>query len=942
MMSGLAKHVPSPSEPINDISGSKEALGIDLVYDDEEAIPLLLQVIQEEIKSRGLLPRLTPFNKAQDCVREGARVIAFLSGKSLLVVPDDIRFRAFQHIAQNAASLVCLTSCGIVEGRDPDGAITAGLLRTIGSENPITRYLSIDIDADRFNTNEPGLVQCILDQESAIQQGYIDETETDTEDREFVWQNECLYVSRVVQDPGFQGYSEVIQAPKTCGTSRTRLGSDPVRADFETPGVLSSLYFKPYKALWRPLPPDWIDIKVVAVGLNWKDVGLTSGRFDGSNLSSEYTGIIIAIGSIVTDLAVGDNVYGTGKGHFGNFTRQKAETTHRLQTGDNLVEMATMPLVYMTAVYAFENLAHLQRGQTVLIQSATGGLGLAAIQFARAKGAEVFATVGTADKAKFLVDMMKVPKSHIFSSREQSDLPRAAKMTKKGGFDVILSSSKGDMLYASIKALAPLGHITDVGRIDVTDARATGLELFQMGATFSSFDLSILLDSDPSLGGKLLQTVDKHYRNGSIGPIRPFRAIDVSKLDQALLEFSKGTHIGKFVVTYLDLNTMVRFMPGPRAVRFQAEACYIVTGGFGGLGQSMIGWMGAHGARYLVALSRRGIDSPGARAFIGSMKRRGIEVQAVTCDVGKREQVNRVIADVAASRPLRGIIHSAVSYLDISFEKVSIERWRESLVAKVDGTKNLHEATTAIPLDFFVMSTSIESICALATQSAYTAANNFQDYFARYRRRLGLPATAISFGFINDVGPLSTNSITVDLFARNKVLTIPEHQFLALLELALLNDQAQGTPGATSWLGQKEDPLSAANMITCMDPAALAAKKLDEEEEAGIQSTMYDQAIKAGPEGVANTADLVKRGITSTVAEMLFIDPLGVNASKSIAGHGVDSLIAAEMRNWFHQAFGANISMLELLDARTSISELWESIASAAVKTGADVTAAQN
>ncbi|KAI0535679.1 hypothetical protein GGR58DRAFT_503995 [Xylaria digitata] len=670
MMSVLAGHALGPNKSINDGSGSKKAPGIDLVYDDEEATPLLLQVVQKEIESRGLLPRLIPFNEAQDRVRKRARVIAFLSGKSLLLVPDDIHFRAFQHIAQNAASLVCLTSCGIVKGRDPDGTITAGLLRTIGSENPITRYLSIDIDAEKFNTNEPELVQCILDQESAIQQGYIDETEARTEDREFVWQNGCLYVSRVVQDPGFQGYSEVTQIPGTCGTSRTRLGSDPSCGE-----------------LWRPLPPDWVDVKVVAVGLNWKDVGLTSGRFDGSNLSSEYTGIIAAIGSAVTDLAVGDHVYGTRKGHFGNFIRQKAETTHRLQTGDNLVEMATMPLVYMTAVYAFENLAHLQRGQTVLIQSATGGLGLAAIQLARAKGAEVFATVGTTDKAKFLVDKMKFIEG------------RYAVCVNKG----------------------LLGHIIDVGRIDVTDAKAIGLELFQMGATFSSFDLSLLLDSDSSLGRKLLQTVDKHYRNGSIGPIRPFRAIDVSELDQALLEFSTGT---ASIVTCMD--------PAALAAK-------------------------------------------------------------------KREEEGAGIPSTTVPRWYRD---GRVSHVMRAFD---------------DARRHFSDADT---------------------------------------------------------------------------------------------DQATDDGGGKSTVARLR--------------------------------WQYNQAIKAGPEGVANTADFVKRAITSTVAEMLFIDPLGVNPSKSVAGHGVDSLIAAELRNWFHQAFGINISMLELLDARTSISELSESIASAAVKTGVDVTAAQN
>lgn len=130
-----------------------------------------------------------------------------------------------------------------------------------------------------------------------------------------------------------------------------------------------------------------------------------------------------------------------------------------------------MPVVYMTAVYAFDHVARLRKGQKVLIQSATGGLGLAAIQLARSKGAEIFATAGTEEKAHFLVDSMGIPSSHVFTSRDPSALSRAASMTTgKGGFDVILSTVVGgDMLYESLKSLAPMGHLIDVGRLDVLD-----------------------------------------------------------------------------------------------------------------------------------------------------------------------------------------------------------------------------------------------------------------------------------------------------------------------------------------------------------------------------------------------------------------------------------------------------------------------------------------
>ncbi|KAI1398297.1 polyketide synthase [Hypoxylon fuscum] len=928
--------------------------------------PSLVSRLSEELERRGISAKVASIDNTLNDMTSNPHVVAFLDRENLLLDADENRLKIFQHLARRAVSMVWITPCGMVRGRNPVGALVTGLLRTLGTENPVLRFRSIDIDAKNFDVEDAELVRCIADQEVALQQ---EQPSEEREDREFVWQDGCLWVSRLVPDAGLQGYSEMAKTPLSRGgTALLPLDNQgPVRVAFETPGILSSLYFQPYTELWKPLQKDWIEVKVAAVGLNWKDLGLSSGRFDANNLSSEYTGIVTRIGSNNTGFSIGDRVYGMGRGHFGNYTRVPAAFAHKLLPSDDFVEVATMPLVYMTAVYAFEYVTHLRKGQTVLIQSATGGLGLAAIQLARAKGAEIFATAGTPEKVRFLTETIRIPSSHIFSSRDVTDLVKAAAQTRKGGFDVILSSSRGDMLYASLKALAPLGHLVDVGRMDVQDAKSIGLELFQKSANFSSFDLTLVLDNDPVVGAELMQAVDKYYRAGQICPIRPFTPTDVSQLDQVLLGFSKGTHIGKLVVTFQNPESLVKMLPAAPAARFDPEAGYVITGGLSGLGRSIIRWMSDRGAQNFVVLSRRGGDSPEAQTLAESFASRSVTVQPVACDVSKRESVVSAVEKASRSWPIKGVVHTAVSYEDLSFDKLTAERWRQGLAAKVLGTMNLHEATSSLPLDFFVMTTSVEPVFAPATQSAYTASNNFQDYFARYRRRLGLPASTASFGLVSDVGHLSTDSTAADLFARNKVLTMTEHQFLSQLEPAFLGSELDKTE--TNWIGKQHDPLSAANFITCMDPAAMATKKR-EETEAGISSAAsprwyndgrvsllmrafndaqrhaddadaaqnaadqggksaaarlrreFDEAIKSGPDERTKTLALVTGGVTTAVAEMLFIEESGVNLGKTVADHGVDSLIAAELRNWFHVALGYNITMLDLLDAHTSINAL--------------------
>ena len=942
--------------------------------------PAFLSQLSREFERRSLVVKTGSLEESPNEIPLNARVVAFLNGENLLLDADQRRFGLFQHLARNTASMVWLTSTGMARGRSPDGAVVGGLLRIISNEVPSGRFISIDIDADDFNVaNEDELtelVRVIGDQEQALQTS----DGGSKRDGEFAWHSGCLQIGRMVPDAALQGYAERFITPATHGTKMLPFDTQgPVCAAFETPGMLSSLYFRPYtELLQQPLPQDWIEVKVAAVGLNWKDVALCTGRFDANNLSSEYAGIVTHVGAdAATQFAVGDSVYGLGRGHFGSHVRAPAAFARKASPRDDLAMLATLPIVMMTAVYAFEYLARLRRGQKVLVQSASGGLGLGAIQLARAKGAEVFAIAGSHEKVRFLVEDVGLQSSHVFMGRDASALSQAAAATNNNGFDVILSTASGDMLHETTKALAPLGHLIDVGRLDVMDAKAISLDLFQKGATFSSFDLYLVVDRNPELGKELMQAVDNHYRAGRIAPISPVTVSDISQLDQTLLSFSRGTHFGKLVVK-TNPNSLVRMVLSPLAASFDPKACYIIAGGLEGLGRSIIQWMGDRGARDVVVLSRRGTSTPEAWSLVEAMAERGVHVHPVACDLSNKEKVVQAIEQASSRRPVKGVVHSAVSYRDISFEKLPLEGWRDGLAAKVSGTRNLHEATKSLALDFFVMTTSFPAVLGFATQAAYTAANNFQDQFARYRHRMGLPATAAQFGLINDIGHLSTNNTTLDMMARNKALTVPESYFLRLLEPAFVGHETAMA---------MDDALAAATYTTCVDPAHMAAKEREDAElgipsgaeprwfrdarvshiiqalndalrhgsdgDAAGQATQDDgrsaiarlrrdmddavQQTRTAPPGTeqqeqrARAVELVTAAVKTTVAAMLLMDESTVSAARAVSAHGVDSLIATEFRNWLHVALGAKISMVDLLDPRTTISVLAARIVDAAV-----------
>lgn len=956
------------------------------VLHSSRAAPPLVEKISRELEQRGVVARTRSFEDGLGGLGPESRVVALFNEEHLLVNASEEAFNLWQHLARNASCLVALTSCGVSKGRNPDGAVIPGLLRVLQNENPAAEYVSVDVDAQDFDVGAGDveeLARCVVDRERMLGRGAPHDPPQDPDgsprDAEFSWQDGCMWVGRHVPDAGF--HSQHGTDGRRVRPELLPLGSQgAVRAAFETPGVLNSLYFTPYKELLGPLPPGHVEVAVSAVGLGPRDLDHWTARADGDHLSSEYAGTVTAVGAQAGGLEVGDRVYGLGKGQFGTHAAVPAALASKLRAGDDVVRMASMPLAYATAIYALDHVARLRKGQSVLVQPGTSSFGLAAISLARAKGANVFAMVDTAEQAGFLTGDVAMSAPHVVTTPSLAALRRTAQLTGKGKFDVIISTARGELLDSLVRVLAPLGHLLDVARVDPrTTTPAIDLGALPYNASYCSVDLFSILDSEPALGSELMQAVDGLYRKGVIGPIQRTETTDVAQLHAALGGIPDM--IGKLVVSFENPESLVRMAPLGPTVRLDPDACYVLTGALGGLGQSLVRWMVSRGARHLALLSRRHVSSvPEAQELVESLASRNIDVQCLACDVTKMDQVTSAMHEIASARPIKGVVHAAVSYLDLTFDKLSPSRWSESLSAKVEGTRNLHEATLSMALDFFVMTTSALSVYAFPTQGAYAAANSFQDAFARHRRRMGLPASTVSFGLIREATSVGTSDTTVHLFERNRTLTLGESQFLAHVEPAFLNNRTVVTTTAASddgaatpegqqqqqqWPGQHDDPLSAANLHAYLDPAGLMALEREglttaaprwhgdgrvslvmraladarQQQSAELRASLdgqdgapnknsaaslrreFDAAVGAagGPEGRAAAEALARDAIVRAVADMLFVDAEGVDPARSVADLGVDSLIAAELRSWFLRALGADISMLDLLDPNVDI-----------------------
>lgn len=615
-------------------------------------------------------------------------------------------------------------------------------------------------------------------------------------------------------------------------------------------------------------------------------------------------------------------------------------SVQKMTKKDKFEEAASMPVAFMTAIYAFNHLARLSKGETVLIQSATGGLGMAAMQVAKHVGAEIYATVGNADKVEMLKKEFDVPEDHIFNSRELSSPSKILAATKGRGMDVILCSAAGEAMQESWRAIAPMGRFIEVGRTDVLDHGKLNMEVFKRNATFSSFDLGLLNQQKPAKVASLMAEISHLYRQGHIRPFRHVKTFDVSQLEQAMMHFAKGTHVGKIVVTFQDPNTMLKVRPTPKQVAFDPNGAYLLAGCLGGIGRSISIWMAEPGAKHLIYVSR---SSPNVHAteMLDDLHAMGVSTQTIKCDITSKSAVVSAVAQV--TKPIKGVIQAAMVVADAIFDSMTLSQFKSVTDPKIAGTINLHEATLSQPLDFFNMTSSIVTMIGTATQGSYCAGNAFQDSFARHRLSLGLPAQSFALGMILEVGFVSQLPEVQKSLMRNGVYGTGQLEFLKLLEASFVKQ----TPDP-KWSAM--DSLASSHLLTGLEPVkldqlyrkGLAAeftwhtdarfgRLLQALEDLSHKNNYSKSSDGLATDVLASTSpvefrQIVTKAILDRLAKLLFTPSDEMDPSRGVSEYGMDSMIAAELRNWFVKSFQTDVTFLELLNPQTKILDLVEKV----------------
>lgn len=430
------------------------------------------------------------------------------------------------------------------------------------------------------------------------------------------------------------------------------------------------------------------------------------------------------------------------------------------------------------------------------------------------------------------------------------------------------------------------------------------------------------------------------------------RMFEADDIGSAFRHMQTGRHIGKIVVKMPEVPHSLKYKPIEKRYIFSPTRSYLLVGGFGGIGRVLATWMVTNGARHLVIMSRSAGQSESDQAYVKELESQGCTVAIVHGSVEDAESVEQAVS--ASEHELAGIVNLSLvlqvglpglqttlkSVLklpnfgkDELFANMSYAQWLAPQGPKIRGTWNLHNACSEKQLDFFVLFSSVVGTSGNPGQSNYGAANTFVDSFVTYRRSLGLPATRVTLGAVEEVGNFSRNTRLVELFQTQSRFSLSEKEVIDAFRLALPHTNTTTDPpsliaspldimvGVTSFLNPDQMEINNSKALFEQDvrfniPSLMRTSKAEaHNQEADVLLRLF--------EAIANDPSF----LNDPKCESTIICELGKRVGnfsaqagldeKQIASFPIDSLMGLEVKYWIRRSLDLETSVLEISQAKT-------------------------
>jgi acyl transferase domain-containing protein/NADPH:quinone reductase-like Zn-dependent oxidoreductase len=669
-------------------------------------------------------------------------------------------------------------------------------------------------------------------------------------------------------------------------------------------GAIDQIHFSVQET--SPPAAGEVEIEILCADLNFRDLLNALGRYPGKagRMGMECAGRVLQTGDGVTDLAAGDPVIGfSAEGCMGDRIVLPRAKVRRIPQGMGFQEAVMIPTTFLTAYYALHVLGEIRPKEKVLIHSAAGGVGMAAVQLAMAAGAEVFATAGSPAKRRLL---RSLGVRHLYDSRSLSFVAGVREAAAGSGVDLVLNALVGEFIDKSLSLLSPGGRFIEMGKADMREPRQVAA--VDPTLRYLPFDMVEVARESPALIRRMFDEVMAMFARKELRPL-PRTVFAYEEAKSAFRFMAQAKHIGKVILS--RERSLLREAIAERGP-VRPDATYLITGGMGALGLRVAEAFAERGASALALVGRSG-PGPAAQSRIQALEASGVRVACLRCDVADEGEVRRTLHELERTMPpLSGIVHAAGVLEDGMVENLTWEKFRKAWEPKVPGAWNLHLATSHLPLELFVAFSSISTVLGNPGQGNYAAGNAFLDALVHFRRGAGLPGISIDWGpwaaegmaearridaaarGVRPMDPAACIDLMADLIVRDKGQVI----------VADLDREALGRN-----LGA---PLSAGMFSTFITGGRQAAKS------AGKTSKTEDLSAMLAAVPPRQRAGRLLSHLTGMAREVLgYRDTERILPDKPLVDQGFDSLMAVDMRNRLNGSVGGKLPASLLFDYPT-------------------------